>query len=130
MLNRNIRTLIGPAGAALAMSVSAAIAQAPPAPPAPVMPPSLPVTFSANLMTPQDASALGVQWKTMDARFVETKPVEGAMPQYKTTYDIAPHAGEAGFDDSKWPNIAPQNLAARRSGGHVAFVWYRTNITI
>ena len=127
MRRQNIRILIG---AAVALTASAAIAQAPPAPPPPIMPPSLPITFTANLMTQQDASALGVQWKTMDARIIEAKPVEGAMPQYKTTYDIAPHAGEAGFDDSKWPNIAPQDLAARRSGGHVAFVWYRTNITI
>lgn len=130
MHHRNIRILMGAAGAALALTASAAIAQAPPAPPPPIMPPSLPITFTANLMTQQDATALGVQWKTMDARIVETKPVEGAMPQYKTTYDIAPHAGEAGFDDSKWPNIAPQDLSVRRSGGHVAFVWYRTNITI
>jgi gluconolactonase len=130
MGKRNIRTLIGVAGVAAAFAVSAAVAQAPPAPPPPVMPPSLPPSFVANLMTQQDASALSVQWKTMDARIVDVKPVEGAMPQYKTTYDIAPHAGEAGFDDSKWPAIAPQDLAARRSGGHVAFVWYRTNLTV
>src|ERR1051326_1084787 len=122
--------LMGAAGIAVALATSDAIAQAPPAPPPPIMPPSLPASFVANLMTQQYASALGVQWKTMDARIVDVKPVEGAMPQYKTTYDIAAHAGEAGFDDSKWPAIAPQDLAARRSGGHVAFVWYRTNLTI
>jgi gluconolactonase len=125
--------LMGAAGIAVALTASAAIAQAPPAPPPPpppIMPPSLPASFVANLMTQQDASALGVQWRTMDARIVDVKPVEGAMPQYKTTYDIAPHAGEAGFDDSKWPAIAPQDLAVRRSGGHVAFVWYRTNMAI
>jgi gluconolactonase len=130
MHSKNVRMLIGAASAAIALTVSSAIAQAPPAPPPPIMPPSLPPTFVANMMTQQDASALGVQWRTMDARIVETKPVEGALPQYKTTYDIAPHAGEAGFDDSKWPAIAPQDLAVRRSGGHVAFVWYRTNLTI
>src|SRR5579871_4555551 len=114
MGNTNIRMLMGAAGIAVALTASAAIAQAPPAPPPPpppIMPPSLPITFAANLMTQQDATALGVQWKTMDARIVDVKPVEGAMPQYKTTYDIAPHAGEAGFDDSKWPAIAPQDLA-------------------
>jgi len=130
MRKKNIRVLMGGAGVALALMISPAIAQAPPAPPPPVMPPSLPASFIANLMTQQDANALGVQWRTMDARIVDVKPVEGALPQYKTTYDIAPHAGEAGFDDSKWPAIAPQDLAVRRSGGHVAFVWYRTNLTI
>ena len=27
-------------------------------------------------------------------------------------------------------SIKPEDLAVRRSGGHVAFVWYRTNLTI
>jgi gluconolactonase len=52
------------------------------------------------------------------------------LPGYNTAYDISPHAGEAGFDDSKWPAIEPKDLAARRSGGHVAFIWFRTNLTI
>jgi gluconolactonase len=30
----------------------------------------------------------------------------------------------------KWSNIEPKDLAARRSGGHVAFMWYRTPFTI
>jgi gluconolactonase len=128
-MRNKISTLIGAVIGVVALTAAAA-AQAPPAPPPPIMPPSLPPTFVANMMAQQDATALGVQWRTMDARIVETKPVEGALPQYKTTYDIAPHAGEGGFDDSKWPAIAPQDLSVRRSGGHVAFVWYRTNITI
>lgn len=116
-----------------AMIASDASAQpapaAAPAPPPPVMPPSLPATFAADIMGAQ-ASALGVQWRTMDAKIVEAKPVEGALPEHKTTYDIAPHAGESGFDDSSWPAIKPEDLAVRRSGGRVGFVWYRTNLTI
>ena len=121
-----------PFAAASALAASLAMAQtpAPPAPPPPVMPPSLPPTYTADLMTAQGTAALGAQWKTMDARIVEAKPVQGAMPQYKTTYDISPHAGEAGFDDSKWPAIEGKDLSVRRSGGHVAFVWYRTNLTV
>ena len=52
------------------------------------------------------------------------------MPQYKTTYNIEPRAGGIDFDDLKWPIIEPKDLAARRSGGHVAFMWYRANVTI
>ena len=116
---------------AMLSPISAAPAPAaPPAPPAPIMPPSLPPTYTVDLMTPQGTAAFAAQWKTMDAKIVEAKPVDGAMAQYKTTYDIAPHAGEAGFDDSKWPAIAGKDLSVRRSGGHVAFVWYRTNLTI
>jgi gluconolactonase len=118
--------------AIMASGSSAQPAPAPaaaPAPPAPVMPPSLPATFVADIMGAQ-AAALGVQWKTMDAKIVEAKPVQGALPEIKSAYDISPHAGEAGFDDSGWPSIKPEDLAVRRSGGHVAFVWYRTNLTI
>jgi len=52
------------------------------------------------------------------------------MPQYKTAYNIEPKAGSTDFDDSKWPVIEPKDLAARRSGGHVAFMWYRSPLTI
>ena len=81
-------------------------------------------------MSAKDATALGVQWKTMDAKIVEARPVPGALPEVKSAYDISPHAGEAGFDDAGWPSIKPEDLAVRRSGGRVAFVWYRTKITI
>ena len=38
--------------------------------------------------------------------------------------------GGADFDDSKWPVIELKDLTARRSGGHIAFMWYRTPLTI
>jgi len=110
-----------------------AVAQAPPpapAPPAPIMPPSLPASHVVDLMTAQGSAMFRAQWKTMEAKIVSAKPIPEALPQYKTAYDIEPHAGEGDFDDSKWPTIEVQDLAARRSGGHVAFIWYRTNLTI
>ena len=81
-------------------------------------------------MTAHGSQAFGAQWKTMEAKIVEAKPIPGAMSQYKTAYDISPKAGEAAFDDSKWPVIEAKDLSARRSGGHVAFIWYRANLTI
>jgi hypothetical protein len=65
-----------------------------------------------------------------DVKIVEVPAIQGAMPQYKTTYSIEPQAGGSDFDDSKWPSIEPKNLAARRSGGNVAFMWYRAPLTI
>jgi hypothetical protein len=47
-----------------------------------------------------------------------------------STYDIDPHAGDAGFDDSAWPVIPPADLAAKRGGGKVSFLWFRTRVTI
>ena len=105
-------------------------AQAPPPRPAPIMPPGIPPTHVVDLMTTTGAAALGAQWKVSDVKIVEVPAIQGAMPQYKTTYSIEPQAGGSNFDDSKWPNIEPKDLAARRSGGHVAFMWYRTPLTI
>ena len=119
---------------AVPVVISNSIAQPAPAPavpppPAPQMPPSIPATYVSDLMTAQGSQAFGAQWKTMEAKIVEAKPIPGAMPQYKTAYDISPRAGDAAFDDSKWPVIEAKDLSARRSGGHVAFIWYRANLT-
>src|ERR1700730_6945888 len=105
-------------------------AQAPPPRPAPIMPPGIPPTHVADLTTTAGAASLGAQWKVSDVKIVEVLAIQGAMPQYKTTYSIEPQAGGADLDNSKWPNIEPKDLAARRSGGHVAFMWYRTPLTI
>ncbi len=113
------------------MIATAVIAQPPPVPPpAPVMPPSLPASHVVNLMTQDGIAAFGTQWKVMDVKIVEVPAIPNAMPQYKTTYNTEPRAGASGFDDSKWPAIDAKDLAARRGGGHVSFLWYRTNLTI
>jgi gluconolactonase len=120
---------------AVPVAISTSIAQTPPnpttpPPPAPQMPPSIPAAHVTDLMTAQGSSAFNAQWRTMEAKIVDAKPIPGAMPQYKTAYDISPKAGDVMFDDSKWPVIEAKDLSARRSGGHVAFIWYRTNLTI
>jgi gluconolactonase len=128
------------AGAALAavpmMMSSIAAAQAPaatpapPPPPAPLMPPSLVPSLSVNLMTPEGSAAFGAVWKTIEAHVVETTPMAGRMPGYDKTYDMVPHAGDAGFDDSKWSVIEAKGLADRRGGGKSSFLWFRTTLTI
>jgi gluconolactonase len=119
------------------MMATSAPAQAPapaaaapnPVPP-PQIPPALVPSLVVNLMTADGAAALGAQWKTMEAKIVEGPALQGAMPGYKTSYDIAPHAGEAGFDDSAWPTIDAKGLGDRRGGGKVSFLWYRTTLTV
>src|SRR5438874_7982190 len=46
------------------------------------------------------------------------------------TYDYAPHAGAADFDDSQWEAIDATTLDQRRSTAKVCFNWYRINVTI
>jgi gluconolactonase len=123
------------AGAALAL-LSVAIAspastQAPnPPPPAPQIAPTLVPNQTVDLMTSQGSGEFQAQWKTMEAKIVEVAPIEGHMAGYDKAYDINPHAGEAAYDDSKWPKIEPKDLAARRGGGKVSFIWYRTKLTV
>lgn len=115
---------------AAAMTAGAASAQAPAPQPAPTIAPSLPPSRVVDLMTAAGAAALGGQWRHMVVRFVEITHIPNAMPEYQTTYDIEPHAGGAGFDDSSWPTIAPDHLSERRGGGKVSAMWYRTSLTI
>jgi gluconolactonase len=105
-------------------------AAAPAPPPPPQMPPSLVPAHAVDLMTPEGSAAFGAQWKSMEAKIVEGPAIENAMPGYKTSYDIQPHAGERGFDDSTWPVIGAKGLADRRGGGKVSFIWYRATLTI
>src|SRR5215470_8418380 len=79
--------------------------QAPAPPPAPIMPPQLVPAHTVDLMTADGMRAFGATWKTMEAKVVEAPLMPNRMPGYDKTYDIAPHAGEGGFDDSKWPTI-------------------------
>jgi protein-L-isoaspartate(D-aspartate) O-methyltransferase len=99
---------------------------APPLPVAPLVPPA----HVVDLMTAAGSAVFAAQWKGMEAKIVECPALTDAMPEFKTTYDIEPYAGESGFDDSAWPVIPATELGARRGGGMVSFFWYRTKLTI
>ena len=133
MLKKDLRRLVACAVlGAVPMTVAAAQAPAAPAAPAPlpVIAPSLVPAHLVDLMTADGMAAFHAQWKTMEAKIVEGPALPNAMPGYKTSYDINPHAGESGFDDSSWPTIEPKGLADRRGGGKMSFLWFRTNLTI
>jgi hypothetical protein len=134
-MRRNILGSLVAAGLLGVLSSTVAtlsVAQAPPAPPpAPaLMAPGVPPTLVVDLMSEEGAAALGVQWRVSDVTIKEVPLIPGTITQNKMTYDIDPHAGGTDFDDSKWPVIEPKDLSGRRSGGHVAFMWYRTTLTI
>jgi gluconolactonase len=83
-----------------------------------------------DLMTAAGMAAFGAQWKVMEAKIVERPALTDSMLEFKTTYDIEPHAGESGFDDSSWPIIPATELRAKRGGGMLSFLWFRTYLTI
>jgi len=75
------------------------------------------------------------QWRYHDVQIVDAdsrKPGADLKPSGDPikTYDYAPHAGAANFDDSQWETIAAATLDQRRSTAKVCFNWYRINITI
>src|SRR6266566_881392 len=91
------RLLAGAALVAVPLAISSiSVAQAPPPRPAPTMPPSIPPAHVLDLMTAAGSAALGAQWKVSDVKIVEVPAIQGAMPQYKTTYSIEPQAGGSG----------------------------------
>ena len=99
---------------------------APPHPVAPLVPP----VHVVDLMTDAGSAVFGARWRGMEAKIVECPALTDAMPEFKTTYDIEPHAEIGGFDDSDWPVIAATELGAKRGGGLVSFFWFRTTLTI
>src|SRR5215213_3378193 len=82
----------------------------------------------------------GVKTVKGDWRYSDTKIIEadfrGPGPDKQPTgapvktYDYAPHAGGADFDDSKWEVIVPTTLDQRRGNGRLGFNWYRIKLTI
>ena len=99
---------------------------APPHPVAPLMPP----VHSVDLMTEAGSAAFGAVWRGKEAKIIEIPALTDSMPEFKTTYDIDPHAEERGFDDAAWPVIPATELGAKRGGGQVSFFWFRTRLTI
>lgn len=90
---------------------------------------------TVDLGASEGVQLLKAQWRYSDARVVETQfraPGPDGQPGAQTaaTFDIAPHAGGADFDDSAWETIAPESLSVRRGNGRLSFNWYRIKITV
>ena len=75
------------------------------------------------------------EWRYSDTKIFEAD-FRGPGPDKQPTgapvktYDYAPHAGGADFDDSKWEVISPTTLDQRRGNGRLGFNWYRIRLTI
>src|SRR5215471_12642329 len=115
---------------AIAPLILAASAQPLPPTSPPQLAPVLPPAHVVDLLTADGMAAFGAQWKHMEVKIIEGPALPNAMPDYKTSYDITPHAGVKGFDDSSWPTLEPKQLLDRRGGGKLSFLWYRTNLTM
>jgi hypothetical protein len=111
-------------------TVSAPPPMAPLLMPQPPIAPLVPSAHVVDLMTTEGSALFGARWKAKEAKLVECPALSDSMPEFKTTYDVEPHAELAGFDDSDWPEVPANDLGARRGGGMVSFFWFRTTLTI
>lgn len=90
---------------------------------------------SIDLTTRAGVELVRGAWRYSDVELVPTQhraPDASGQPTGAVvkTWDIAPHAGERGFDDSQWPVIDASTLSARRGHGRISFNWYRIAVTI
>ncbi len=94
-----------------------------------------------DLRTQEGVDLLDTQWRYSDAQIIESDfNAPGPKGQDKLklypagkpikTNDIAPKAGGADFDDSKWEVLSPLSLEERRGTGRLSFNWYRMNVTV
>ena len=98
--------------------------------PQPPLAPVVPPVHVVDLMTDAGSALFGAVWRAKEAKLVECPALSDARPEYKTTYDVEPHAELVGFDDSDWERVAPTDLGGKRGGGMVSFFWFRSTLTI
>src|SRR5438876_4234322 len=88
-----------------------------------------------DLASREGVQLVNGQWRYHDVK-IEDADSRAVGPDLKPsgapirTYDYAPHAGPADFDDSQWETIDATTLDQRRSTAKVCFNWYRINVTV
>lgn len=98
--------------------------------PQPPLAPLVPPVHVVDLMTEDGSAAFGAVWRGKEAKLVECPALSDSRPEFKTTYDIEPHAELVGFDDSKWELVPATDLGGKRGGGMASFFWFRATLTI
>jgi len=98
--------------------------------PQPPIAPLTPPMHMVDLMTEEGSAVFSAVWRGLEAKIVECPALSDSRPEFKTTYDVEPHAELLGFDDSTWKVVPAADLGGRRGGGMVSFFWFRATLTI
>jgi gluconolactonase len=88
-----------------------------------------------DLRTVEGAARVKGQWRYSDTQVREIDhrsvgPDLKASGPANRTFDFAPDARAADFDDSQWPVISADSLEKRRGNGRLSFNWYRLDVTV
>jgi gluconolactonase len=91
-----------------------------------------------DLQTDEGVALVGGEWRYSDAKVEEIDFVELGSPEDplgpgerpNRTYDVAPDAEAADYDDSAWETLPPADTMRRLANGRVCFNWYRIGVTI
>src|SRR3954451_5054937 len=78
--------------------------------PTPPIAPLIPPVHVVDLMTEAGSAAVGAVWRGLEAKLVECPALSDARPEFRTPYDVEPHAELLGFDDSAWEAIPATDL--------------------
>jgi hypothetical protein len=95
-----------------------------------VLPPRPPLLTPHPSVPPLIPPGHVVDLMTEEAKLVECPALSDSRPEFKTTYDVEPHAEDRGYDDSDWEAVPATDLGGRRGGGMISFLWYRATLTI
>src|SRR5258707_10466790 len=87
--------------------------------PQPAIAPLTPPVHVVDLMTVAGSAVFGATWRGIEAKLVECPAFSDAMSEFKTTYDVEPHAEFLRFDDTAWKINAAHDLGGRPRGGIV-----------
>ena len=98
--------------------------------PQPPLAPLVPPVHVVDLMTEEGSAAFGARWKGIEAKLIEVPALTDSRSEFKSTYDVEPHAELLGFDDSAWGQVPATDLGGRRGGGMISFFWYRATLAI
>jgi hypothetical protein len=98
--------------------------------PQPLLAPLTPPVHVIDLMTDEGSAEFGAVWRGKEAKIIEVPALSDSRPEFKTTYDVDPHAEVEGFDDSTWEIVPATDLGGRRGGGLLSFFWFRATLTI
>ena len=69
-------------------------------------------------MTEEGSAVFGARWKGIEAKLIEVPALTNSRPEFKSTYDVEPHAELLGYEELRAGPRCPPPISA--AGGAAA----------